>query len=96
MEARRAVAGTVMSRGIGCARRERCRERAQDLHDVPVALPADRTPRGIHGRRWRISGRGRRHDCAEELPRAGEGGAPLPIGEEPEVPDADEAARQHV
>ena len=46
--------------------------------------------------RWRIIGRGRRHDRAEELPRAGDGGAPLPIGEEAEVPDAHEAAREHV
>ena len=84
------------SRGIGSERCERCRKGAQDLHDVPMALATDRTPRAIHFRRRPISRRSRWRDRAKELPRAGEGGAPLPIGEEPEVPDAHEATRQHV
>ena len=63
---------------------------------MPMALAADGTPRGVDvGRGRRVGGGGGRHR-AEQLPRPGEGGAPLPIGEQPEVPDADEATRQHV
>ena len=67
----------------------------QDL-DLPLALAAERTPRSVGvGRARGVRGRGRRRR-AEELPGPGDRGAPLAIGEQPEVPDAHEAAWEDV
>ena len=72
------------------------RERAQDLHHLPMALAADGTPRGIDVDGGRGVGGGGWRRRAKELPRPGDGGAPLPIGKQPEMPDAHETARQDV
>lgn len=71
----------VPSGRIEGGRRKRADERAEDFHDVPVALSTHGTAGGIevsHGLptsdRW---GSGR----AEEVPRAGDRHASLPVGE---------------
>ena len=62
-----------------------------------MPLAAERTPRPVGVARMRIvRGRERRRRRAEELPGPGDRGAPVAIGEQPEVPDAHEAAREHV
>ena len=61
-----------------------------------MALAAEGTPRGVDvGRAHVVAGRGRGWRV-EEMLRTGEEGAPLPIGEQAEVTDADEAPWEHV
>jgi hypothetical protein len=83
------------SRGVGGERDEPWRERVQDL-DLPLALAAEGTPRGVDVGRARVVGGRGRGWRVEEMLRTGDEGAPLPIGEQPEVADAHEAAREHV
>ena len=85
-----------MSRRIGYDHSEWRHEWAQNLDDVPMALSTERTPGAVDIGGGRVIG-GRGRSChAEQVPRAGDRGAPVAIGEEPEVPDAHEAAREDV
>jgi hypothetical protein len=86
----------VSSGRVGGGRRELGCERAEHLHNLPVALPT-------HGEKSVIEicgglvvsgrcGSGR----AEKLTRAGDRRAALPVGEQAEVADTHEATREHV
>jgi len=61
-----------------------------------MALVAEGTPGGVDVGRARVVGGPGRGWRAEEVLRPGDQGTPLPISEQPEVADADEAAREHV
>jgi len=86
----------VPSGRVGCGRRERGRDRAEDLHDVPVTYSTHVAEGGVEvSRCFGVSGR-RGSGPTEELPHADDRRAPLPIGEQAEVADAHEAAREHM
>jgi hypothetical protein len=79
----------VASGRVGCAGREwmcqRRSERAEDLHDLPVALATVGTAGVIGISRGLVVGGRRRRGRVEHVPRAADRQAPLPVGQQAEV-----------
>jgi len=81
---------------VWCGRRARGCDRAEDLHNLPVAVSTQGAQGVVEIRVGLVVIGSRGSGRAEEVSRAGDRGASLAIGEQPEVADADEAAREHV
>ena len=89
--------GVVMtSGGVPGTRDASRREGPQDLHHLPLALTADGAPRAVAVGCGRVRGGRGRRGFSKQVAGAGDRGPSVPIGEQPEVPDAHEAARQDV
>ena len=88
--------GHQQSGRVGGEWRRNGRERAQDLHDLPLPLMTEGTAWAIvGGARRGVCGAGRgRH--AEERLRASDQATPVRVGEQPEMSDAYEATREDV
>ena len=78
----------VPSGGVWCGRGERGCDRAEDLHNLPVAVSTQRAQRVVEIRVGLVVAGRRGRGRAKEASRADDRGASLAIGEQAEVADA--------